>query len=417
MNDVLMATQTQNDNQLAALRATEELRNQLDEQISVKQNFLRRCQGVSPQLRQAQKELNELNRHREMVVEKCADLQRSIQKTSSLLMSYEDEIYHKRLLNAKADDGQPLIAAMLRSGINLAAIAAKVGRVVDESEMQLKRQIDIGKRIADPDDKFAEAITNVFQSEFERGWNDGLMECSYQKLARVLAIDRYENVEAGINAGELDSPAEGVAGAALTFLTASNAADTPTWRVSGVTLTHEDITRTAGQALMARFYSAGMLARRTLDRMVTTAIAGATWTNATGALALTTANISAAIANYKTLTLADSKPYPAPTMLIVAADQVAQARTVLWSDGSEGDGGLRPVVAGELATGTTWYLACNPAILSAFSLVVPRTQQTPSLVPVSAGYAAIARWRLELPAKVVVGYAAAGKPAGWRQFT
>ena len=392
-------------------------------QITATESAARTCPQGSVQAIRVSSTLRELHGERERILEALPRAVQDAQAARDALALAEMDAQREMSISMRPGIAIERLAGLLAEGAGVVRAAEAIG--VDPTYINWSRPIDLmesgaghfREQSGNLQNAFGNKLFSLFRQKIMEGWNDGLAMSSYPRLARIQKADRWENIEAGVDLAELATPTEGTASPAMTFVTASTGADIITMRANGLTLTTQEIYNCSGDALLQRFYSTGLLCRRTLDRLVSSAISGATWTNATQVLALNSTNITTALAAHRTTNLSDAKGIPPARFLVSPSDLIPTARTVLAADSGTNDGGVVPVCAAELGVATTWYLASDPRSLSAFTLIQPPWQNAPLLEPVAAGLVSAYRWRIELPAKVVVAYQSAGKPAGWRQFT
>ncbi|HYE07783.1 MAG TPA: hypothetical protein VEL07_19850 [Planctomycetota bacterium] len=268
-------------------------------------------------------------------------------------------------------------------------------------------------------DELVQTFADLMASSFYRGFEEGQAAAAWQKVARKFLVTRWETLPpAGLSASQMPDVADGAAAAALTYVEqSSDQMDTSGNRGGVIEISHQDLYGMSPQGLADRFYRAGLLAARTVDRMVAAAIVAATWTNATSALAFSATNLVAALTAHAGLTLADSGPVPPARRIVVPSPLVPLARDSVNSIEAAVDGGPSVVAYGELSDLNDWYLASDPASLCAFHVLYPNYQPAPMLIPIAPGTTSKASWRIEHFVKVVTAYSAAGKPAGWHRFT
>jgi hypothetical protein len=239
---------------------------------------------------------------------------------------------------------------------------------------------------------------------------------------------------ASLQMGDFSSPAEGSAFSDLTIDDAGGSGNL-TMRGAGLELTKQAIYNDELGLFLERIRKVGYLAAQHQDKLAASSIPGATWTAATAALALSSANLKTAWANFMAVTgPAGEKPGYLPRKLLVpSALYITALEITTLSQGattenplatnSAANPGKMPleVIHGlHLSDANDWFLMADPNEASGFTYFTHPDYPVPQMFEVDAGLVASRKFRIEYPSAIIVSHLNPGtntKPVGAYQCT
>ena len=239
---------------------------------------------------------------------------------------------------------------------------------------------------------------------------------------------------AALQMGDFSSPAEGSAFSDLTIDDAGGTGSL-TMRGAGIELTKQALYNDELGLFLDRIQKVGYLAAQHQDKLAATAIPGATWTAATAAIALGSAGLKTAWANFMAVTgPAGEKPGYVPARLLVPSalyitaleiTTLAQGATTenpLASNSSANPGKMpiQGVHGLHRSDAHDWCSLADPKEASGFTYFTHPDYDLPQFYEVDAGLVASRKWRVEYPSAIVVSHLNPGtttKPVGAYQAT
>lgn len=260
-----------------------------------------------------------------------------------------------------------------------------------------------------------------------KAWSDGV-------LTKGQARDFKAIRTAALQMGDFSSPAEGSAFSDLTIDDAGGTGSL-TMRGAGLELTKQAIYNDELGLFLERVRKVGYLAAQHQDKLAATSIPGATWTAATAALALSSANLKTVWANFMAVTgPAGEKPGYVPRKLLVPSalyitalelTTLAQGATTenplaTNSAASPGKMPLEVVHGLHLSDATDWFMFADPVEASGFTYFTHPDYPVPQMYEVDAGLVASRKFRIEYPTAIIVSHLNPGtntKPVGAYQAT
>ncbi|MBA3622946.1 MAG: hypothetical protein H0W48_00450 [Methylibium sp.] len=265
------------------------------------------------------------------------------------------------------------------------------------------------------------AAQKVMQGGFDR------YDAVYPLLAKEIIHGDFKAVRAGgLDFGDFAEVAEGSAALDATLAEAGGTGAN-TWRARIIEISLQAVYNDELNLFLDNLGNLGYAGHRSLDKVVQAAIQGATWTNATGILAFSEANLDAAWATYAASTSASGEKLGVrPRRLLTTSAQYVTAHKAVTVAAGESTArvfaqgkafSLMPVEGAHLTTAGAWYLLADPNEAAAVSLIRHPDYLMPALVEIDAGATPARKFRIDFPHNAFVSTMGTGKPTAARRFT